>query len=62
MPTLGGPELLIIVLIVLILFGGSRLANVGKSIGGGFRGFKDGLMGEPAARKEAPVEVARDRK
>jgi sec-independent protein translocase protein TatA len=61
MPTIGGPELVIILLIVLVLFGGSRLANVGKSVGGGFRGFKDGLMGAPAA-KEAPVEVSRDRR
>jgi sec-independent protein translocase protein TatA len=61
MPTLGGPELLIILVIVLVLFGGSRIANVGKSVGGAFRGFKDGVMGEPAAPKEAPVKVARDR-
>ncbi|QGF24845.1 twin-arginine translocase TatA/TatE family subunit [Raineyella fluvialis] len=38
---LGGPELLIILAIVLLMFGGSRLAGLGKSTGRAIREFKD---------------------
>lgn len=58
MPSIGGPELVIILLIVLVLFGGSRIANVGKSVGGAFRGFKDGLTGEPDAAKKPAARPA----
>ena len=38
---LGTPELLIILAVVLLLFGGSRLAGLGKSSGRAIREFKD---------------------
>lgn len=42
-----GPwQLLIIALIVLLLFGGSRLGDIGKGLGEGIRNFKKGL-GDP---------------
>jgi sec-independent protein translocase protein TatA len=60
MPAIGGPELVIILLVVLILFGGARLANFGQSLGGAFRGFKDGLTGKsPAPEKQAVEATAR---
>lgn len=46
---LGPAELLIILAVVLLLFGGSRLAGLGKSSGRALREFKDetrGLMGK----------------
>jgi sec-independent protein translocase protein TatA len=43
MPNLGGPELLIILLIVLLLFGATRLPKLGRSLGQSIRGFKTGL-------------------
>jgi sec-independent protein translocase protein TatA len=58
MPAIGGPELLVILLVVLVLFGGSRLATFGQSIGGAFRGFKEGLTGEAPAAK-APARPKR---
>jgi len=43
MPNIGLPELAIILVIVLLLFGATRLPKLGKSMGQGIRGFKDGL-------------------
>jgi len=43
MPNIGLPELAIILVIVLLLFGASRLPKLGKSMGQGIKGFKDGL-------------------
>jgi sec-independent protein translocase protein TatA len=47
---LGVPELLIILAVVLLLFGGSRLAGLGKSTGRALKEFKEetkGLKAEP---------------
>jgi sec-independent protein translocase protein TatA len=38
---IGAPELILILLIVLLLFGTSRLAGLGKGLGQAIRGFKD---------------------
>ena len=38
---LGVPELILILAIVLLLFGTSRLAGLGKGLGQAIRGFKD---------------------
>lgn len=39
--SLGVPELLIILVIVILIFGASRLPELGKGIGKGIRNFKD---------------------
>ena len=41
MPNIGLPELLIILLVALLLFGGSRLAGLGKGVGRSIREFKE---------------------
>jgi sec-independent protein translocase protein TatA len=41
MPHLGVPELLIILLIVILIFGASRLPELGRGIGRGIKNFKD---------------------
>ncbi len=38
---LGIPELVLIVLIIVLLFGTSRLSGLGKGLGQAIRGFKD---------------------
>ena len=38
---IGVPELVLILAIVLLLFGTSRLAGLGKGLGQAIRGFKD---------------------
>lgn len=43
---LGWPELLIITLIIVILFGARRIPEVARSLGEGIRSFKMGLHGD----------------
>ena len=40
---IGPVEILLIVFLVLLLFGASRLPRMGRSLGQGLRGFKDEL-------------------
>lgn len=40
---MGAPELLIILLIVVLLFGASKIPELGRSIGAGLSNFKRGL-------------------
>ncbi len=42
----GPTQILIIAIVVLVLFGASRLPQLGKNLGSGIRNFKDGLTGE----------------
>ena len=43
---LGATELIVILLIVVLLFGASKIPELGKSVGQGIKGFKDGLRQE----------------
>jgi sec-independent protein translocase protein TatA len=38
---LGLPELLIILVIIILIFGANRLPEIGKGLGKGIRNFKD---------------------
>jgi sec-independent protein translocase protein TatA len=40
---LGMPELLVILVIVLIIFGANKLPQIGEGIGKGIRNFKKGV-------------------
>ena len=40
-------HLLIIGVVLLLLFGGRKLPELGKGLGEGLKGFKDGLKGQP---------------
>jgi sec-independent protein translocase protein TatA len=44
MPNLGPPELIIVLIIVLLLFGVGRIGKIAGELGGGIRAFKDGLQ------------------
>ena len=39
----GGPELIIILVVVLVLFGGSQLPKLAKNLGKAQKEFKDGM-------------------
>lgn len=48
---MGAPELLIVLLLVVLLFGASKIPQLGRSVGEGISSFKKGL-------KDAEREVA----
>lgn len=47
-----GPELIIILVIVVLLFGVGRISKVAGELGKGLRAFKEGLSGETAEDEE----------
>lgn len=59
---LGVPELLIILAVVLLLFGGSRLAGLGKSTGRALKEFKEETKGltKDEAEKAEQADQAQD--
>ena len=67
MGSIGAPEILIIALIALLLFGAGRIADIGKGLGQGIKNFKQGLKeaddvgkkddAKPAEKKEATKEA-----
>ena len=38
-------HLIVLAVVVLVLFGGKKLPELGKGLGEGYRGFRDGLKG-----------------
>lgn len=45
---LGIPELLVILFIIILIFGASRLPEIGRGIGKGIRNFKDATREGPS--------------
>lgn len=43
---LGGPEVIFIALVVLLLFGGKKIPELMKGLGKGVKSFKDGMNGK----------------
>ncbi len=38
-------HLIVLAIVILVLFGGKKLPELGKGLGEGLRGFKDGMKG-----------------
>ena len=60
-------ELVIIAILVLVIFGGRRLPELGRGLGQGLANFRQGLRGTPppdpapdAARKEPADQPGRE--
>ncbi len=52
---IGVPELLIVLVIVLVLFGTSRITRIGKDLGTAISEFRKGMTtGEDEKKKEEP--------
>ena len=45
---LGFPELVVILVIILLIFGANRLGDIGSGLGKAIRGFKDSVAGKDA--------------
>ena len=45
MGSLGFPELMVILVIIIMIFGANRLPEIGRGIGKGIRNFKDSTRG-----------------
>ncbi len=43
---LGIPELIVIILLIILMFGASRLPEIGRGLGKGIRNFKDATTRE----------------
>lgn len=50
---LGMPELIVILVIVIIIFGASRLPQLGEGLGKAIKGFKKGIAGDGEANKDS---------
>jgi sec-independent protein translocase protein TatA len=46
MPSLGFPELLVILGVAVLLFGGKKIPELAKGLGQGIRNFKTALKGD----------------
>lgn len=53
---LGTPELVIILVIVVLLFGVGRVSKISGELGRGIRSFREGLKGEEEKPEVPPEE------
>lgn len=51
-------HLLLIAIVLLVFFGGRKLPELGKGLGEGLRGFREGLKGEPTPPAPAAQQQA----
>ncbi len=56
MPNIGPLEIAIVLIIALVVFGPSKLPELGKSAGKGFREFKDSVTGNDAEPVKAQID------
>ena len=59
---LGGQEILIIALIVLLLFGGSKIPELMRGMGKGVKSFKEGMKEVDDVKKDITDQVKEDEK
>ena len=49
---LGFPEIVVIALVAVLLFGGKKVGDLGKGLGEGIKNFKDALKSPEEEKKE----------
>ena len=59
---LGTSELLIILVIVMLVFGASRLPQLGRGLGEGMRSFKDAIKGVGDDKPTTPPTAQQSKK
>ena len=55
---IGTTELLIILVIILLLFGSSKLPELGRGLGQGLRSFRDAMKGHDQSQNLPPASPA----
>lgn len=59
---IGGQELIIILLIVLVLFGAKKIPDLMRGLGRGVKEFKDGMNGTNVDNESKPKTETSDKK
>lgn len=59
---IGGTELIVILVIVLLLFGGKKIPELMKGVGKGVRSFKEGMNDINEEIKKDPTEKPKETK
>ncbi len=62
MGSIGMPELLVILVIVLIIFGAGRLPQIGESLGKAIRSFKESTKKDTVEPSSGRIEEVSGRK
>jgi sec-independent protein translocase protein TatA len=57
---IGMPELLLLALVALIVFGPKRLPEMGRGLGKGMREFKESVTGHPHEHEQIAVVEERE--
>lgn len=57
---LGGTEVIVILVIVLLLFGGKKIPELMKGLGRGIKDFKDASKGTEGEKKESVTPEKKD--
>ena len=58
--SLGGPEILVIALLIVLLFGAKKIPELMKGIGKGVKSFKQGMAEAEDEMKKAKDEINAD--
>jgi sec-independent protein translocase protein TatA len=61
-PTLGAPELIIILIIVVLIFGVNKIPQLGKGLGEGIRNFKSSIKAVSEDAEAKPEDKSKDEK
>lgn len=57
---LGAPELIIILIVILVIFGGSQLPKLARNIGSSAKELRNGLKDDPKEKKKTTTAAKKD--
>jgi sec-independent protein translocase protein TatA len=62
LPQVGGTELIILLVVILLFFGTKRIPSLARSLGGGIREFRKGASGQYEVGQQDTVELPEEEK